>query len=176
MSWETESVVMLRHYINDLDPDSYSYSDERLQELFLVSAYKVVLDIYGTDTSSIVYSVDLEDFDITPDPATARDLGFMVLVAYNASATLCASEYKTSASQAISIRDGSSAIELKGIAKEKGAAAEFYKKNYEDALFKYQLTSRTAYQGILGPINVVTGGYYGNYTPSYDFRDRAMLT
>src|SRR4051812_5151500 len=110
MSWQTELVRVLRHFLDDLDETTPKYSDQRFQELLVVCALKVKHDV----SFSTTYTIDLENIDITPDPSDSgtRDEDFMNLVCYKAAAILALSEYKTTSGQSIFIKDGSSAVDL----------------------------------------------------------------
>ncbi len=168
MSWETELVRVLRHYIDDLDDTAPKYTDQRLQELIVVSALRVHNEINFHQT----YTIDLENIDIVPDPTaiSSRDEDFMVLTCYKAAQIVALSEYKTTSGQSIFIKDGSSAVDLRNISAQKKGVADFYAKAYEDAKFLYQLAERPTGVAILGPVSIF-GGYYGS-DRGYTFRDR----
>lgn len=173
MSFDTELVTMTRHYIDDLDEDNQKYGNERLKELLVFSAMKVKMEA----SLSRTYTLNLETVDICPDPTESpyRDEPFMILITFRAAAFITASEMKTASGQALSIRDGSSAVDLRGIAAQKKAVADFYEKAYEDALFKYQIAERPSGQAIMGPVSIITAGYVSGYYNNYTFRSRPIF-
>lgn len=64
MSWQDESLTMLRVLLNDLDCDNQVYSDNRLEEILVVAARYVDQELnLSTD-----YVVSVSDRTITPDP------------------------------------------------------------------------------------------------------------
>lgn len=81
-SWQDELIPMLRALINDLDCSSYTYSDDRLEQLLIVGARYVAQEIPFSTT----YTVNVSDREISPDPtvtATRNDTfsNFIVLKA-----------------------------------------------------------------------------------------------
>ena len=45
MAWQNEMVLVLRHIIDDLDPNNYTFSDARLEETILASTYLIQVDM-----------------------------------------------------------------------------------------------------------------------------------
>lgn len=109
--WQTELVRIIRHMINDLS-DSPTYADSRLEELVLVSAQLVSQEVDLIQT----YVIDVDQLTLSPDPTdrSNRDEAFINLICLKAACTLDMSEARSSSSQSISIRDGGSAIDLRG--------------------------------------------------------------
>lgn len=161
MAWSTEMIIMLRHLINDLDipPTAPTYSDDRLQELILVSAQQVQLEVSFFQT----YSINLDTLTLTPDPSTGtRDDAFMWLVTFKCCCLLSRSELKSFSSSAWAIRDGSDIqLDPTNVVKAKQQAAAMFCQAYEDAKWKYQMAVRPAGKGILGPFSVITPMAYG---------------
>ena len=109
MAWTTDLVIILRSIIGDLD--STSFTDSRLQQILAVAAYNVLNDADFSTT----YTVDVANSTISPDPYTTSDVDFSTLTVYKAACILLGSEVKTEAANAISIKDGPSAIDLRGV-------------------------------------------------------------
>lgn len=163
--WQTEMVRLIRHLIDDLDAEP-TYSDDRLQELILVAAQLVNMDV-DFDTT---YTIDLDNLILSPDPtdrtAGTRDDAFINLVILKAACLIDNAEARTAAAQSITIRDGSSMIGLGGsggIAQSKLAIMkEGWCKHYAAAMDEF-VRSGTNTPGaiILGPYKVE--GYYSSY-------------
>lgn len=81
MAWQNEMVPMLRNIINDVDEDNYTYTDTRLEELLVVAAQLVVVDITNL---SVTYTIDVTQFTISPDPTATRDNTFINFVVLKA--------------------------------------------------------------------------------------------
>jgi hypothetical protein len=111
MGWDSEMPLLLRNMINDVNEDESkrTYSDERLQQLILLSAQLVVMDIGGFDT---VYDINIEDNVIDPDPtdrdAQTRNESFVNLALIKAACIIDNSEARLASNKGIAIRDGSS--------------------------------------------------------------------
>ena len=81
MSWQNTSLIMLRTLLNDASCSTEKYTDDRLMDLLLTSAYIIRIDINFNTT----YTVDVEAYTISPDPIGQTDgtefISFMVLKA-----------------------------------------------------------------------------------------------
>jgi len=109
MSWKVDLVVMLRSLIGDLD--HAKYTDERLKQVIVVGAFNVINDAdFQND-----YSISVSSLSISPDPISEKDTDFSILSVYKAACILIGSEVKTESANAISIKDGPSAIDLRGV-------------------------------------------------------------
>jgi hypothetical protein len=150
--WKISMVLMLRSLIGDLD--STKYTDTRLEQILSVGAYNVVNDAdFSTD-----YTVDVAKVRITPDPVSNNDGDFVTLTVYKSACILLGSEVKTESGNAISIKDGPSAIDLRGIS---GSLLTLYRDicaKYDDMLLMYSRSNTLVGQAILGP-----------YSPGSDF-------
>ena len=110
MAWTTDLVLFVRTLIGDLD--SSKYTDARLEQIISVAAYKV----NDEADFNYTYTVDIATKEISPDPIDNKDTDFTVLTAYQASCIILGSEVKTEAANSLSLRDGPSAIDLRGVA------------------------------------------------------------
>ena len=143
--WKISMVLMLRALIGDLD--SSKYTDSRLRQILAVGAYSLLTDAdFSTD-----YSVDVAQVSITPDPVFNDDADFVVLTVYRSACLLLGSEVKTESGNAISIKDGPSTVDLRGVA---GSLMMLYRDvctKYDDMLNSYQYNNTSVGQAILGP-------------------------
>lgn len=154
MSWDVEILTMVRHMINDVDETSYKYTDERLKIAILIAAQLTQGQISFVQS----YEIDVDAFILTPDPtdrgANTRDDAFINLVSMKCACVLLNGEAKTSAGQALDIRDGSSYVGLKGIAKSKLEIAQYFCEGYEKAKIEYLVGSVCPGEAIVTPFKI----------------------
>lgn len=148
--WKTDLVLMLRSLIGDLD--SSKYTDERLEQVLVVAAYAVLQDA----SFSTSYVVSVGSVKITPDPVNNNDKNFTILILYRSACILIGSEVKTESSNAISIKDGPSAIDLRGVSQSLNILYNKLCKDYQDLLTAYLYANGSNGEGppgaaVLGP-------------------------
>jgi len=162
MSWQNEMVVIVRHLINDLNSSDYTFTDDRLEESVLVAAQLAALEIDFENT----YSIDVDSVTLTPDPTDSgnKDDSFINLVCLKTARLLLGSELKTHSLNAISLRDGPSSLDLRGIVAGLNILFEDIAKRYEDAVLQYKLNGVVG-EAILGP-----------YSPGSDSVARTSLS
>lgn len=92
MSWNTEIPIIIRIFINDLGP-SYTYADEKLEQLSVVAAQYVKSDANLSND----YSINIVNPSITPDPTLLdpKDDIFINLIALKALCILDQSTLRT---------------------------------------------------------------------------------
>ncbi len=145
MSWKVDLVVMLRSLIGDLD--HAKYTDERLKQVIVVGAFNVINDAdFQND-----YSISVSSLSISPDPISEKDTDFSILSVYKAACILIGSEVKTESANAISIKDGPSAIDLRGVTQNLNIMYQDICKKYDELLKNYQYNNTLVGQAILGP-------------------------
>jgi len=145
MPWKTDLVLMLRSLIGDLD--NAKFTDERLKQILVFGAYNVVNDADFSET----YSVDVGEVTISPDPISQNDTDFTTLTVYKSACILLGSEVKTEAANAISIKDGPSAIDLRGVTQNLNMMYQDFCTKYDDLLKTYQYNNTLVGQAVLGP-------------------------
>ena len=145
MPWKIDLVLMLRSLIGDLD--NAKFTDERLKQILVFGAYNVVNDADFSQT----YSVDVGEVTIAPDPISQNDTDFTTLTVYKSACILLGSEVKTEAANAISIKDGPSAIDLRGVTQNLNMMYQDFCKKYDDLLKTYQYNNTLVGQAVLGP-------------------------
>jgi len=148
MGWQNEMTLIVRHLVNDLDSTSYTFTDDRLEESVLVSAQLASLEIDFDNT----YTIDVDSVSLTPDPTSSggKDDSFINLVCLKTARLLIGSELKTHSLNAISLRDGPSALDLRGIVSGLKILFDDITKRYEEAVTQYKLNGVVG-QAILGP-------------------------
>ena len=151
MSWQNEMTIIVRHLINDLDSSSYTFTDSRIEESILVSSQLVLHEV---DFESS-YTVVVDSLTLTPDPTAntgsdGKDDGFISLVSLKTGCLLLGSEMKTNALSAISLKDGPSAIDTRGIVQGLNILYTDLCKKYEDTKTQYKLNGIVG-KAVLGP-------------------------
>ena len=148
MPWQNEMTLIVRHLVNDLDSTNYTFSDDRLEESILVSSQLSILEIDFEQT----YTIDVDSTSLSPDPTTSsdKDDSFINLVSLKTAQMLLGSELKTHYLNAISLRDGPSSIDLRGIVSGLKILFDDINRRYEEAVTQYKLNGVVG-QAILGP-------------------------
>ena len=159
MSWQGQMSTILRYLIDDVDSTSYKFSDERIETTLLVAAQLVTLEVDLTNT----YTINVETCSLSPDPTETdtRVNAFINLVCLKGAVVIVGSQIRSESSNSISIKDGPSAIDLRGVT---GTLTVLYKdlsEKYEKLLLDYRTGNSVAGKSILGP-----------YSPGSDFAGR----
>jgi hypothetical protein len=161
MPWKIDLVLMLRSIIGDLDKSKFT--DERLKQILVVGAYNVLNDADFSET----YTVNVAEISISPDPISQSDTDFTTLTVYKSACILLGSEVKTEAANAISIKDGPSAIDLRGVTANLTNLYKDLCAKYEELLSTYQYNNTLVGQAILGPYSPGSMVVNGN---QFDYR------
>ena len=172
-NWKIEMGTVLRVLLNDLTAP-YQYSDERLYQLLTVASQQVQA---ANLSFPLIYKINIPSLTITPDPtdsdAGTRDDSFINLVTLKAACITSHGEARTAAKQGISIRDGSSAIDLTGPLQGRLKLIEIgYCESYEQCKLEYQTARIGTIAGatILTPFRVFAGFGEQNYFPLQEGR------
>lgn len=152
---------MLRSIIGDLD--KAKFTDERIKQILVVGAYNVLNDADFSET----YTVNVAEISISPDPITQSDTDFSTLTVYKSACILLGSEVKTEAANAISIKDGPSAIDLRGVTANLTNLYNDLCAKYDALLKTYQYNNTLVGQAILGPYSPGSMVVNGN---QFDYR------
>ena len=161
MPWKIDLVLMLRSIIGDLD--KAKFTDERIKQILVVGAYNVLNDADFSET----YTVNVAEISISPDPITEKDTDFSTLTVYKSACILLGSEVKTEAANAISIKDGPSAIDLRGVTANLSNLYNDLCAKYDALLKTYQYNNTLVGQAILGPYSPGSMVVNGN---QFDYR------
>jgi len=171
MAWQDEMTIILRAMVNDLT--STTYDDDTLQQVLAIAAFQVSNEM----TFSQAFKGDAVNVGITPDPTidlsakggvNTRDESFMNLTCEKAACIIDRGAAATSAAQAIFVKDGSSAIDLREAAKAKmnllmkGGWCAVYD---QDKLEYKSGQVRIAGAAVMGPFRIYAqgGGGMGYY-------------
>ena len=128
--------------------------------IFIIDLVSLEIDFENT------YSIDVDSVTLTPDPTASgnKDDSFINLVCLKTARLLLGSELKTHSLNAISLRDGPSSLDLRGIVAGLSILFEDIAKRYEDAVLQYKLNGVVG-EAILGP-----------YSPGSDSVARTSLS
>lgn len=162
MAWQNEMVVVLRHIIDDLDPTNYRFSDSRLEETLLASTYILQADVEFLNS----YQVNVDEGSLIPDPTTStpKDDDFIALCTVQAGIILYRSMIKTYSFQSISIRDGASSLDTRGIVQGLKIVYEDLVKRLDHMILMYKTGKYGFGKSILGP-----------YSPGSDTANRGYI-
>lgn len=164
MSWQGVMTTMVRTLIGDLDPTDYEYSDARIEQTILVSA-QLVMSMADFQNN---YSVNVEACGIVPDPTDDPiDNDFVNLVVLKAACIILGSEVKATAGKSISVKDGPSTIDMRGIAGPIKHLQQDVCGRFDQMLMDYKAGKSIAGQSVLGPnspasFNFTNGGGSGH--------------
>jgi hypothetical protein len=168
MTWQIDMVLMVRSLIGDLD--ATKYTDERIKQLTCVGAYNVNTTADFTNT----YTITIGSKTISPDPIDAADLDFVLLTAYKTAVIILGSEVKTESGNSISIKDGPSAIDLRGVASSLNTLYKDLSQKYEEMMNMYQANqSANNGQAILTPYSPASD--FVNWHSYLDYRSNNMI-
>lgn len=166
MAWQEHTNLMVRHIINDVDVNNYKYSDDRINSTIAVAAQLVVLELDFNEK----YVVNVATQTISPDPSS--DDAFINLIVLKAAVVIIGGEVKTESSNAISIKDGPSAIDLRGVSSTLLALYEDLSRKYDALAQSYGFTGGMG-KAILGPYSPgseYASRSYGHYDSQNFFR------
>lgn len=161
MSWDSLMPILLRNVIGDTAA-APKYDDPTLENLLLSAAQFITLRVNLPQT----YTIDVENGAITPDPTdvATRDNAFINLVTLKAACMLMTTEVRIYGQQAIAIRDGTSAIDLKRDLAELRALADGFCRDLQQSITDYYHSTAPPGEAVIGPYkrNVFGAGWYGD--------------
>jgi hypothetical protein len=108
-TWDEIMVLIVRGLINDLT-STYTYDDEKIQQLLLTCAQLIKPEI---DFNNI-YTIDIGNMTLSPDPIGTYDDGFINLVSMKTACLILQGELKNLAGGAVRVIDGPSQIDMSG--------------------------------------------------------------
>ena len=154
--WQPEMITLLRYVINDVDASTQEFTDDRLGNLLISAAHLTISKIdFDRD-----YSVNIPASGITPDPTTgSRDNSFINLVVLKAACILAQGEYRLASNKGISLKDGPSSFDARGLIGAKKDIMESACENYQKAEYEFRLGNSNVGEAIIGPHrNSIYGG------------------
>ena len=162
MSWQGQMSTIVRHLVNDLDASSYKYSDHRIETSILVASQLMIMNVDFNNT----YDINVESCLLSPDPtdAATKDNPFVTLSCLRAACIIVGSEIRSESGNAISIKDGPSAIDLRGVTQTLTVLYKDLCQKYENLLLEYRAGSSVSGHAILGPYAPGADGITRNNT------------
>jgi hypothetical protein len=146
MAWDEEMLTITRVLVNDVA--ATTYSDDSLLSVILVAAFQVQQEL----SLPADYQVSVTNGTLTPDPTVTltKDDSFVNLACIKAACITDRGAAILAAQQAIAVKDGSSAIDLRGVL---GGKLKLIEKGwcavYEDTKIEFLSTNAN---GIAGAI------------------------
>jgi hypothetical protein len=169
MSWNIEIPIIVRTLINDLS-DSPTYSDERILQIIAVASKYVQFDIVLDQ----VYTIDVTNPNISPDPTVNNDSIFISLVGLKAACIIDQSTLRTKAAlEGIRAALGPAQLSVAGslsgfnLILDKGPCAA-----YEELTSHWDVREATAVRAILSPF---VGNKFDPRSLHSDNRGRDMI-
>lgn len=149
MSWQGQMTTVVRHLVNDIDASSYTFSTDRVETTILVAAQLLIMNVDFNNT----YDINVEASTLSPDPTDTgtKDDPFIALACLRAACIIIGSEIRKESGNAINIKDGPSAIDLRGVTSTLTVLYQDLCKKYDEALIDYRAGNSVSGQSILGP-------------------------
>jgi hypothetical protein len=149
MSWQGQMSTIVRHLIDDLDAAKYKYSPTRVETAILVSAQLTTMNVDFNNS----YTINVESCSLSPDPTDAgtKDNPFINLVSLRTACIILGGEIRSESGNAISIKDGPSAIDLRGVSQVLATLYKDLSDRYDHTLLEYRAGNSIAGHAILGP-------------------------
>jgi len=154
--------TIVRHLVDDLDATKYKYSPHRVETAILVAAQLTTMNVDFNNT----YTINVENCTLSPDPTDTgtKDDPFIALICLRTATIIVGSEIRSESGNAISIKDGPSAIDLRGVSQTLAILYKDLSEKYEHLLLEYRAGSSVAGQAILGPYGPGSDLISRNYT------------
>jgi hypothetical protein len=149
MSWQGQMSTIVRHLIDDLDAAKYKYSQNRVETAILVSAQLTTMNVDFNNS----YTINVESCSLSPDPTDTgtKDNPFINLVSLRTACIILGGEIRSESGNAISIKDGPSAIDLRGVSQVLATLYKDLSDRYDHSLLEYRAGNSIAGHAILGP-------------------------
>ena len=149
MSWQGQMSTVVRHLISDVDPTAYTFSANRIETSILVAAQLITMNVDFNNT----YTINVESCALSPDPTDTdtKDNPFIALTCLRAACIVIGGDIRKESGNAISIKDGPSAIDLRGVTSTLTVLYKDLCEKYAHALLESRAGGRVAGQSILGP-------------------------
>lgn len=157
--------TIVRYLIDDVDPDNYKYSDHRIETTILVAGQLTQMNVtFGQD-----YDINVENCTLSPDPtsSTNEDKAFITLICLRAACIIVGSAIRSESGNAISIKDGPSAIDLRGVTQTLTILYKDLCEKFDQQLLEYRAGNSIGGQAILGPYSpgsdYIARNYFGGH-------------
>lgn len=162
MSWQGQMSTVVRHLINDVDASSYTFTPQRIETTLLVAAQLMTMNVDFANS----YEINVEASTLSPDPTDTgtKDNPFIALTCLRAACIIIGSEIRKESGNAISIKDGPSAIDLRGVTQTLTVLYKDLCEKYDNSLLEYRAGNGVVGQSILGPYSPGSEGIARNYS------------
>ena len=149
--------LLVRSIIGD-NVVPYTYTNAQLSTMIVHAAYM----IYSNVSFGTAYTIDIDDETIVPD----AESDFVSLIVLKVVCMLLNNEYRIASNKAISVKDGPSSIDARGVTEAKKLLAENACEQYTKAELMYNANNYAAFKAIVGPFNW-EGGYSSDNTERF---------
>lgn len=146
MTWDEETLEMLRLALSD-DETPYTYSDDKLNKLFLLAARYVQQEI----VLPYEYTIDIVNITLSPDPSALGDYLMINLGVLKAICILHSSALSLATGKNFSIQDGGTLYKSGDTYGEKSGVAKTACEAYADYKEQYILDNPVSGQCIVTP-------------------------
>lgn len=162
MSWQGQMGIIVRYLIDDVDPENYKYSDHRIETTILVAGQLTQMNVDFLQP----YDINVENCTLSPDPTNPdiEDKAFITLICLRAACIIVGSAIRSESGNAISIKDGPSAIDLRGVTQTLTILYKDLCEKFDQQLLEYRAGNSIGGQAILGP-----------YSPGSDYISRSYF-
>lgn len=163
--WQSEMTIIVRHIVDDLNPDDYQFSDDRIEEAILVAAQL----IHNEMEFSIDYRIEVDNRLLYPDPTITpiagsdKDDDFIALCCLRAGLLFTGSQLKTYSLKAITLRDGPSSLDMRGVVAGLKVLHEDLTRKYEQVKLDYQTSKLGLGKVILSPYSPGSFAWNNSY-------------
>lgn len=155
MSWQGQMGTIVRYLIDDVDPANYTFSPKRIETTILVAAQLAQM----STPFQKEYTINVENCTLTPDPTRdPEDYAFITLVSLRAACIIVGSQIRSESGNAISIKDGPSAIDLRGVTQTLAVLYKDLCAKHEHAELEYRAGNSLAGHAIVGPYSPGSDG------------------
>ncbi len=148
MSWQGQMGTIVRYLVDDTDSSNYEYSPHRIETTILVAAQLSQMNLDFPNA----YNVNVENCTLEPDPTVdPEDQAFITLISLRSACIIIGSQIRSESGNAISIKDGPSAIDLRGVTQTLALLYKDLCDKYAQAEMEYRAGNGLAGTAILGP-------------------------
>lgn len=132
-TWQLFMRTLLRGLIDD-DEVPYNYADDKLDQLLVNAAYMVNMEVDFNNS----YVIDVVKRNITPDPVSSFDEGFVNLVPMKAACMVYNQMARLASSKGFRVKDGPSEIDFRDSAAGIRSLLNQCMRQYEQAKVAYK--------------------------------------
>lgn len=158
MSWQGQTILLLRDLVNDTTEGSYTYTDARLEQSIVSASFFLSRQVSFSQS----YVINVETCSITPDPST--DYDFLALAALKSAVMILSSELKTYALTSARVTDGPSTIDMTATALHIKELLKNAQDQFERAKLAHQIGNGGYGKAVFGPMSPASDSFRPDYS------------